>query len=599
MLNPKLIPTPLVQREERERLPIAAPRRERGRSLKIMRAFGGWLLWAIWTKLIGRWTPETNALRLRGVLERLGFLWIKVGQVLSLRTDLFSDVLCNELAQLQYKAFGFPPEMAREIIERELGAPVENFFSEYDEYPFAAASISQVHMATVKEDGARVVIKVMRPNAARLFQADLKFISRVLALFGLHPTLKRMHLEEAVWELQQIVNEEVDYRFEVSNIERFRKNVRKHKIYVPRPFRKLSTARILVMEWIDGVMMSEYIRVGFLDPEKQAAWRQENNFKPKDVARRLLFSFLRQLFEDNLFHGDLHPGNIMLLRDGRVALIDLGSLGTAEATLLRRYRFGMQAIVDGDYQKASDLMLTFFPQLPVIDLVPVREDMVRALREWEMRTHVKELPYHKKSITAMFVAFAESMAKQGAFATWGFMKIDRTFSTLDASLSDLYPEVNYPKTMRRYYRTAKRRALRKMFRVHTVANLLVGVPNQLQEYQTLLDPLIRQAGTSFEAGLSKVATIVRFFLGIGYRTVMLAGIYVFLTFLHQHHGFLTGEYDGFLAFVQRWLDKFPALPYWEWVALVALDMLLLVPMLRLYRGVGTPEIRLPATTNTK
>src|SRR5262249_51082517 len=144
--------------------------------------------------------------------------------------------------------------------------------------------------------------------------------------------------------------------------------------------KKLSTANIVVMERISGVLMSDYIRIRDEDPARVEEWLKVNHINPRKVGSRLLISFMRQLFENNLFHADLHPGNIILLRDSRIALIDLGSVGSLDHEFLTLYRGLQRALAMNDYGKAADLQLRLCAQLPSRHLTEMRAELIRSLR---------------------------------------------------------------------------------------------------------------------------------------------------------------------------------------------------------------------------
>src|SRR6516165_2556839 len=170
--------------------------------------------------------------------------------------------------------------------------------------------------------------------------------------------------EEMLWELDQIVAEEIDYRFEASNMRRMRKSLWPHRVYVPKVFPSYCTKQVLVTEFIDGVLMTDYIRMLGDDPQRCAAWCAENKIRPRLVARRLYNSLLRQLLEDNLFHGDPHPGNIMLLRNSRIALIDFGTVGSMEREYHQKFGLLFKAMAGQDYAKSADLLLLLSGALP-------------------------------------------------------------------------------------------------------------------------------------------------------------------------------------------------------------------------------------------
>ncbi len=221
-------------------------------------------------------------------------------------------------------------------LSRELGGPVEAFFQEFNAVPLAAASIGQTHEARLR-GGVRVVVKVQRPDIAEAFRSDLRFLKFMIGIIHVLHVLESGRWDEMLWELDKTFSEELDYRLEATSISRMRKLLRPQKVYAPRVFHRYCTRRVLVMEFVEGVFMSEYIHVAQKDPERLRAWSLENNVSPKRVGKKLYLSHLQQVFEDNLYHCDLHPGNIVLLRDDRFALIDFGAIASFEKSFLEKY----------------------------------------------------------------------------------------------------------------------------------------------------------------------------------------------------------------------------------------------------------------------
>ncbi|MBV8161664.1 MAG: AarF/ABC1/UbiB kinase family protein, partial [Acidimicrobiia bacterium] len=353
MLDPDLVPSPLVPASETGRVEIVAVRTAgRFETLRLVRHMVGLGLSLLWLRLTRRSTPVVRAQKVRGFMEDHGGLWVKAGQLLSLRTDIFSPEMVDQLSQLAYRANGFAPEVARRVVEESIGGPIESEFVAFEELPFAAASISQVHRARLRRTGERVAIKVQRPGIDRVLARDLKLITLLLRTMKRIPSVSFIAWDGMIRELQQIVQEEVDYRYEVANLRRMRKNLRDHRVYVPKVDRRLSGRNIIVMEFVDGVLMTDYLRVLATDPARVRAWCEANDIEPRRVGSRLMRSFYRQLFEDNLFHGDLHPGNIVLLRESRFALLDLGAVGSVERKLITYYRLMVQAVNAGDYSKS-------------------------------------------------------------------------------------------------------------------------------------------------------------------------------------------------------------------------------------------------------
>ena len=266
--------------------------------------------------------------RLRRTLEQSEGVFIKLGQLLSTRPDVVPAAVIAELAALQDAA---PPEDATAIatlLVEELGAPPSAVFAEFDERPVAAASIAQVHRARLKT-GERVVVKVQRPNIRPVVERDLDILRRLARSLDRRAAwARRIGAVDLADGFAQAITEELDFRIEAGNIEAVRAAAGEGAVDVPRVFRELSSRRVLVVEWLDGVSV------------RDAGERlDELGVDRRDLARRLLLVMLRQIMLQGVFHADPHPGNVMVLRDGRPALIDFGSVGrldAAQQSALRR-----------------------------------------------------------------------------------------------------------------------------------------------------------------------------------------------------------------------------------------------------------------------
>ncbi|NEO74322.1 AarF/ABC1/UbiB kinase family protein [Moorena sp. SIO3H5] len=355
MIKKEDIPTPIIDNKQRKKVKIAENLEDRRFStLYIIRRFIIYFLGIQRRRITNKPDIQKNANELRQIFEDLGGFWVKTGQLLALRTDLFPDEICEQLIRLQYEAIGFPMALVRSTIESELGAPMEKIFKDFDETPLAAASIGQVHRATLRSKRKPVIVKIQRPNLAEAFKRDLDLIKVVANLFISLNFMSYLRLDEAVSELDKIFNEELDYRYEASNTRNMRKTLKPHKIYVPKIYDKYSKRRVLVMEYIDGVLASDYIKVSNRDPVRASQWEDENDFDAEKVGEKIFISLLRQVFEDNLYHGDLHPGNIIFLRRSKVVFIDMGSVGSLDRDLRVTYNEYTNALTYGDFSKASN-----------------------------------------------------------------------------------------------------------------------------------------------------------------------------------------------------------------------------------------------------
>lgn len=586
MLKQRLIPTPLVGPDERPPIKIV-PIKEtyRFRSAILLFRLFRFAISLQWARRVQKHPPAVIATRVRAFIEDLGGLWIKAGQIISLRTDLLTPEMVDELQQLQHRAFGFAPEISRQVIEQSLGKPIAAVFDIFEEHPFAAASISQVHRARLRYEGTWVAVKVQRPDIADIFARDLKLLEWLTGLFGRLEAFSFIKWEGMIKELKRITQEEVDYRYEEANLRRIRKIVREHNVYVPKPFYKYSTQKVLVMEFVFGTLMSDYLQMHRSDPARLKAWREENNINPRKVGSRLMRSIYRQMFEDNLFHGDLHPGNIMLLRNSRFALIDLGAIGNLEAKFLNYYRQQSLAFSESDFSKAIDLFLLMADSIPVFDIPTLKAELVEIYRAWEARTHLRGLTYFEKSITGgLSKELPEITRKYKVNPTWQFLRVSRALSTLDASLTVLLETANPRKIMKRYFREAQRQSLRKL--------LTGGILKRAGSAIVDLSQMARSAAAAARMGeikLQSVQTKAAYFFQVLFRTIRV-GFFVVALLLLSH--FLRQTFPGGMGSIEalRWAAEI--LPGYS----SGIDVMGLIVLVWLYWASGKVKKRLAAPT---
>lgn len=595
MLKENLVPTRLIPTAERRAVitarTVAPPRL---RELHIVVRLVALALGLAWLRLVRRYTDAEAGRRTRVLLERLGGLWIKVGQILSLRLDLFPQAFCAELRRLQDQATGFPPEEAFRILEAELGRPLHLCFSEIEEHPHAAASTAQVHRARLLEDGVLVAVKVQRPHVAESVRREMKVFARLVRAVEVFGVASHMRWRGMMHEIEQIMVEELDFRYEASNLARMAKTLRHHHIHVPVVFSRFSTARVLVTEFVEGVLMSDYIQVAAADPHRLLAWLAENDVEPDRVGRRLVTSLLRQTFEDNLYHGDLHPGNIMLLRESRVALIDLGTVGVTDGDFLAKYYVFMRALGEGSFAKAADTLLLLGSNVPPARVDDMREELVRAMRSWTARTYVQSLPYHEKSVSTVAAALVRILASYQSSPDWAFLRVLRAEQTLDASLIHLMPGSNYTKLLGRYVRRAERRRLRSLGRDGRLAAKLwsalgagASLAEDAVETSALTAATVRREALSLEATTGKAAYALELVCRHAAAMLLFGAVMLGVAYLGQHHpAWLPWGIDVRFAAA---LSAIPRLdPLW-WIALLAIDLYLWRLMRRLGARFGAKE----------
>jgi ubiquinone biosynthesis protein len=263
--------------------------------------------------------PPT-ARRLRQALEECGGMFVKVGQVLSTRSDLVPPAVIEELSGLQDHVPPVHPAAIREVLEEEFGRPVEDLFLEFDWQPLAAASIGQAHRARSRE-GQEVIVKIQRPRIAESVERDTLVLMEIARAVETRTSWGADYrVAELAREFSDGLREELDFRIEARNISAIAANVSGFsEIQVPRVFPELSTSKVLTMEWLDGVSVRDSEAIDALGVDRH---------KLADVVLRAL---LKQMLTDGYFHADPHPGNILILEDGRIGLIDFGATGRLDS----------------------------------------------------------------------------------------------------------------------------------------------------------------------------------------------------------------------------------------------------------------------------
>lgn len=595
LVDPELIATRLVEQRPPV-LIVKVVKPPRFPALRTLHRFLQWGFFALVSRSKGAAGRDERARRLRLVFEELGGIWIKLGQLMSLRIDIFSPELCRELSLLQDRAHGFPFDVVRSTVERDLGGPISQFFSEFEEPPFAAASIGQIHMARLRLEDVWVAVKVQRPYIVENIGNELGVIRRVVDLLQAFSIWPHMRWKEMYWELLHVLEEETDYRFEASNMQRMRKTLKRHDIYVPKVFGRYSSRRVLVTEFIAGALMADFIQLRKTEPLRLAAWLTENNIDPQLMARRLCFSLMRQVLEDNLYHGDLHPGNIILLRDSRVALLDFGTIGFLEREYLDKFRLFLRALATRDYSKAADMAFLLSATLPVIDLEPAKEDMVRSLRAWAARTYVKELPYHEKSVDSVWSEIGKVMFAYRCTAEWAYLRIRRAFSTLDASLMTLYPDANYTTLTQEYFAKAERRGLRRLRTQQSwqrlARNLAIAadLPEKIGEMTFFGAAQARRQAKVFQGTTSKVAYMFSVLFGKLMFAAFVFAAFAILVLLDRYNpGLAQANLPGLVARVVVAAPDFGTDTWW---LLFFLDLYFAWTFAKLRRRFRRTEIRL-------
>jgi ubiquinone biosynthesis protein len=409
--------------------------------------------------------------RLREMLDELGPTFVKFGQVLSTRPDVVPPDIVAELRQLQDNVSPVPIEEVERVVREELGLTIEQAFVEFDEQPVAAASIGQVHRATLPNE-AHVVVKVQRPNAARQIESDLKLMASAARVARERVRqLDFIDTGELVEEFGRSIRLELDYQQEARNAETFRRNFAADpRIAVPRVWWRYTTGRLLTLDRLEGT------HIGDLD---LASWEDEAR---RDLAYTMTDAWMTMIFRHAFFHGDPHPANIMHLEDGRLGLIDFGLAGRLTdldmARLTRLFVDAATENVGALPRRLSDLGVRYPHD-----------------REEELRARLEELYYRYYGSRLSDIDPIEAI-REGLTLIYAmnlrlptrFVILDKAIATLGSVTTEVYPEFNVFEVAKPYAKrliaerySPRRMAIRARAEVQDIAELALEVPRQVHD----------------------------------------------------------------------------------------------------------------------
>ncbi|UAB70232.1 ubiquinone biosynthesis regulatory protein kinase UbiB [Vibrio sp. SCSIO 43132] len=287
--------------------------------------------------------------RIRLALQELGPVWIKFGQMMSTRRDLFPPHIADQLALLQDQVASFDGQLAKEQMEKALGGSLDNWFTDFDITPLASASIAQVHTAKLKESGREVVLKIIRPDIKPVIDADLKLMYRMAKIVAkVLPEARRLKPVEVVREYEKTLLDELDLRREAANAIQLRRNFESSKeLYVPEVISDLSSETLMVSERIYGIQVSDIEGL------------HANGTNMSLLAERAVSVFFTQVFRDSFFHADMHPGNVFVKPehpdDPMWIGLDCGIVGTLNSEDKRYLAENLLAFFNRDYRKVAEL----------------------------------------------------------------------------------------------------------------------------------------------------------------------------------------------------------------------------------------------------
>lgn len=427
--------------------------------------------------------------RIRRVIEELGPTFIKIGQIASTRPDIIPGEIIHQLEKLQDDVSSFAFHQVREIIEEELGFQMEDVFAVFDEQPLAAASIGQVHRG-VLISGETVAVKVQRPNISAVIETDLEILMDIASLAQQQFDWAKMYqVKEIISEFAETLRSELDYMIEGRNAEKIaRQFLDNPKIKVPAIYWEYSGKKVLTMEYLQGTRPGQMERL------------VELGFDPVAVAKEIVKAMFHQILMEGFFHGDPHPGNLLVLPGQVIAFLDFGMVG--RLTPQMKYHFA--SLVIGIIRKDTDEMIEAILHMGIItgeiNMPRLRRD-VEILKDKYLEVPLSEISLGEAINELFSVAFKHRIVIPSDLTLLG-----KSLLTLEGTVEKLAPDLSLIDTARPFGDKLLRDRFRISTRARTVfentgeyVELLLDLPKQLGE---MAQKLIKGTGR-VEIGISE------------------------------------------------------------------------------------------------
>jgi ubiquinone biosynthesis protein len=416
--------------------------------------------------------PRTEAapVHLREMLEELGPTFVKLGQLLSTRPDIVPEPYITELAKLQDTAPTVPVSQIRSVIESEFGAPLSDLYGSFDDVPVAAASLAQVHRATLS-DGTPVIIKVQRPDIREQIETDIEIMYERARFLERHWESARTYgLTEIVDEFAVTIREELDFTREARNTDRLREVVSRGKwVRVPNIHWDLTTSQVLTMQEMRGTKITD------------VACELTPGMSCGELADRLASSFMEQVFVDGFFHADPHPGNVLVASNGEILLVDCGQVGRLDPENKAAAIRMLMAFEQENSRALADEILDFGIAQTDVDVRKLTRGLEKLLRSYY------SLPARSVNMGRLLSEVLAVSAENKIRLPVVFAVLGKVFASIDGICRRLDPDFNFTEVARRYVGRAVRTELRSenaltelYSSIISLRNLLIAMPEQME-----------------------------------------------------------------------------------------------------------------------
>ena len=362
--------------------------------------------------------------RIRHMLDDLGPTYIKFGQIMSLRPDLIPNPLVLELRKLQDEVAPVKYDAIKQVVEKNLQRPITQIFSTFDEKPLAAASLAQVHRAVLRDGGQEVAVKVQRPRIRQVIGTDLYILELIARQLDERMGATQIYdLPNLVQEIKKTLLRELDFTREARHMKICRGNLAEdQEVHIPRVYESYSTERVLSMELVHGTKMKDLAPDQHLDRET--------------LAKQGLRLTIKQVLEDGFFHADPHPGNLLILNNNVLCILDWGMVGR----LTRRTRYELIDLINAVVDKDSERILTILVNLAQVDGDLMVRRMEREILDILDIYH--SLPIQELNIGQLLLDISTMLRENRLRVPADLAIMIKALITAEGTARQLYPELN-------------------------------------------------------------------------------------------------------------------------------------------------------------
>lgn len=375
--------------------------------------------------------------KMRMVCEELGPTFVKFGQILSNRPDLLPADLIKELEKLQDSVPPIKGSVAMQVVEQELNKKTDELFAWFEPEAFASASMAQVHRATLKT-GDKIVLKIQRPGIKEVIEADVKVMLYVAEIFGKKiPSLKSFDPMGLVRNFEKSVMEELDFIHESVNIQRFHSNFLKDEknegwIHSPKIFSEYTTAKVLAIEYIEGIKISDHQKL------------TSNGLDRKVVARRLAVSYFKQIFNYGFFHADPHPGNLLVLPNNVICYLDYGMMGSIMKKDIEQLGYLFISVKKKNVRKIIRSIQQLSDNPVIRNFRAMETDIEEFVQNYAFRS------IHANEMSTILLQLKDIIIKHGLKVPTHFFLLARSMAIIEGVIHNLDPELDLETLIRPY-----------------------------------------------------------------------------------------------------------------------------------------------------